>query len=74
MVKSAVAEAAAFSRSIDFGVKTTSGRLSCECTCQRSRWKYDAGVDGTATVMLSWAHICRKRSMRAEEWSGPWPS
>ena len=34
----------------------------------------DAGVDGIATRMLSSAHSCRKRSMRAEEWSGPWPS
>ena len=33
-----------------------------------------AGVLGCATVRLSWAHIARKRSIRADEWSGPWPS
>ena len=40
------ADAAALSRSIDLGVNTTSGRVRRECACQRSRWKYDAGVDG----------------------------
>ena len=34
----------------------------------------DAGVDGWATTMVSSAHMVRNRSMRAEEWSGPWPS
>ena len=34
----------------------------------------DAGVDGWATTNASSAHIVRNRSMRAEEWSGPWPS
>ena len=24
--------------------------------------------------MLSSAHICRNRSIRPDEWSGPWPS
>ncbi len=70
-VKSSGALTAALSRSIDFGVKTTSGRRGRAYACRRSRWKYDAGVLGIATVMLSSAHICRKRSMRAEEWSGP---
>ncbi len=69
-----MAEAAAFSRSIDLGVKTMRGRCSSEWTCHRNRWKNDAGVDGMATVMLSSAHICRKRSTRADEWSGPCPS
>ena len=32
------------------------------------------GVVQFATCMLSSAHICRKRSSRAEECSGPWPS
>ena len=31
-------------------------------------------VEQFATCMLSSAHICRKRSSRAEECSGPWPS
>ncbi len=74
VVKSDVADAASLDRSSDFGVNTTIGRCRSECTCQRSRWKYEAGVDGMATVMLSCAHSCRKRSTRAEEWSGPWPS
>ena len=29
---------------------------------------------GIATVMLPPAQLCRMRSMRADEWSGPWPS
>ena len=58
-VKSSTAEAAALSRSIDFGVKTTSGRRGLAYACRRSRWKYDAGVEGCATVMLSSAHSCR---------------
>ena len=66
-MKSETFDAAAFARSSDFGVKTTSGRVRGPCTCQRNRWKYDAGVDGIATVMLSCAHNCKKRSTRAEE-------
>ena len=31
-------------------------------------------VEGTQTLMLSSAQSCRKRSRRAEECSGPWPS
>ena len=38
------------------------------------RWREEAGVDGWATTNASSAAICRNRSMRAEEWSGPWPS
>ena len=73
-VKSAGCEAASLRLSIDFGVNTTSGRWTSPSECLRSRWKYDAGVDGWATSMASSAHIWRNRSMRAEEWSGPWPS
>ena len=58
-MKSSTGEAAPLSRSIDFGVNTTSGRRGLACACRRSRWKYDAGVDGCATVMLFSAHICR---------------
>ena len=73
-MKSRVSEVDTLARSSDFGVNTTIGRVSRECTCQRSRWKYEAGVVGWATVMLSWAHRAMNLSMRAEEWSGPWPS
>ena len=65
--KSESGDVAALARRSDFGVKTTSGRMSGECTCQRRRWKNDAGVEGIATVMLSWAQSWRKRSTRAEE-------
>ena len=58
-VKSSLADPAALRRSIDFGVNTTSGLWCGASACQRSRWKYDAGVEGMATVMLSCAHICR---------------
>ena len=73
-VKSSGCEAASLRLSIDFGVKTISGRCSSPSECRRSRWKYDAGVDGCATTNASSAAIVRNRSMRAEEWSGPWPS
>ena len=33
-----------------------------------------AGVEGWATTNASSAHMVMKRSMRAEEWSGPCPS
>ena len=56
LVKSSGCEAAALLRSIDFGVKTISGRCSLSRFWRRSRWKYDAGVDGWATVMASSAH------------------
>ncbi|CAB4984778.1 unannotated protein [freshwater metagenome] len=67
LVKSSRRDTAAFARSSDLGVKTTRGRVSREWTCQRRRWKNEAGVDGIATVMLSWAQSCRKRSTRADE-------
>ena len=71
LVKSSTSLVAPRRRSIAFGVKTTSGRRGRAYAWRRSRWKYDAGVDGRATVMLFSAHICRYRSMRALEWSGP---
>ena len=55
-VKSSGCDAAALLRSIDFGVKTMSGRCSLSRLCLRRRWKYDAGVDGCATVIESSAH------------------
>ena len=73
-VKSPGWEAASLRLSIDFGVKTISGRCSSPSECWRSRWKYDAGVDGCATTNASSAAIVMNRSIRAEEWSAPWPS
>lgn len=39
VVNSSAFDAAAFRRSIDFGVKTTSGLWCGLCTCHRRRWK-----------------------------------
>ena len=66
-VKSLTFEVANFARSNDLGVNTTSGRVKVDFTCQRNKWKKLAGVVGIATVMLSCAHCCKKRSTRAEE-------
>ena len=74
MVKSSTDDAAALRRSSCFGVKMISGLRGRLYAWRRSRWKCDADVVGLATIMFSSAHICRKRSIRAEEWSGPWPS
>ena len=41
---------------------------------RRKTWKYCADVDGYTTRWLSSALSVRKRSMRALECSGPWPS
>ena len=46
VVKSSGALLAALRRSIDFGVKTMSGRRGRAYAWRRSRWKYDAGVEG----------------------------
>jgi hypothetical protein len=59
LARSSTPLAAVFSRSIDLGVNTMSGRRGRAKAWRRSRWKYDAGVLGMATVMLSSAHICR---------------
>ena len=63
-----------FIRSPCFGVNTTSGVCRSLCTWRRSRWKYCAAVVALQTWMLSSAAWIRKRSMRADECSGPWPS
>ena len=42
--------------------------------CERSRWKYWAAVEGTATRRLPRAPRARNRSNRDDECSGPWPS
>jgi hypothetical protein len=39
LVKSATADVAAFSLSMDLGVKTISGLRRPDSACQRSRWK-----------------------------------
>ena len=52
-VNSSLVETACLARRSDFGVKMISGRVRRLNTCQRRRWKYDAGVLGIATVMLS---------------------
>ncbi len=73
-VKSGGCDAASLRLSIDLGVNTISGLCSSPSEWRRSRWKYDAGVEGCATTNASSAHIVRNRSIRAEEWSGPCPS
>ena len=73
-VKSDGSDTASLFRSMDFGVMTISGRWSSPNACCRSMWKWLAGVDGCAIVMASSAASWRKRSRRADEWSGPWPS
>ena len=60
-------------RSPSFGVNTTSGVCRSVYTCRRSRWKNCAAVVALHTWMLSSAADVRKRSMRADECSGPWP-
>ena len=66
-VKSLIDDAAAFRRNIDFGVKTTIGRRFGFAAWKRSRWKYEAGVDGCATVIFFSAQSARNRSIRADE-------
>ena len=73
-VKSSGIETASLLRSIDFGVATITGRCRSFSAWRRSRWKWLAGVDGCATTKASSAASSRNRSIRAEEWSGPWPS
>ena len=51
-----------------------SGFRSGRSICRRNMWNICAGVEGTHTWMLYSAQSCRKRSSRAEECSGPWPS
>ena len=74
LVSSSGCDTASLRRSSCFGVKTISGLCSSCSVCRRSRWKYDAGVDGWATVIAFSAHSAMNRSIRADEWSGPWPS
>ena len=60
-------DAAALRRNIDFGVKTTIGRRFGFAAWKRSKWKYEAGVDGCATVIFFSAQSDKNRSMRADE-------
>jgi hypothetical protein len=72
--RSASVELACFSRNRPFGVITTSGRAVASSACLRSRWKNCAAVVALATRMFSCAASWRKRSSRALECSGPFPS
>ena len=67
-------DAASLARSSDFGVMITSGLRNSRIIWRRSRWKICAAVVGCAICMLLSAASCRKRSMRADECSGPCPS
>ena len=53
---------------------TTSGRATASSAWRRRRWKNWAAVVQLHTRMLSCAPCCRKRSRRALECSGPFPS
>ncbi|PWC78650.1 hypothetical protein TSH64_31475 [Azospirillum sp. TSH64] len=61
-------------RSSDFGVNRTSGLRKLRRIWRRKTWNRLAGVVTLQICQLSSAHICRKRSGRADECSGPWPS
>ena len=70
----AARETARLSRNNDFGVNAMSGRLGRAPACERRRWKKFPGVLQIATRMLLPAQSCKNRSIRPDEWSGPWPS
>jgi hypothetical protein len=69
-------DAASGWRSRLLGLITTSGRgsWSSHAACRRRRWKYCAEVVQLTTRRFPSAHCWRKRSRRALECSGPWPS
>ena len=73
-VRSSIGERVSFIRSGRLGVNCTSGLRTSRRIWRRSRWKYCAAVVALQTWMLSSAARVRKRSMRALECSGPWPS
>ncbi len=73
-VSSSIGDRVCFIRRPCFGVNRISGVCRSVCTWRRSRWKYWAAVVALQTWMLSSAAAVRKRSMRAELCSGPWPS
>ena len=74
LVNSDSGEAASLLRSSDFGVMMTSGLRNMRTICRRSTWKIWLAVVGCTTCMLLSADSCMKRSRRADECSGPWPS
>ncbi|MNS78540.1 hypothetical protein D3C72_1121570 [compost metagenome] len=74
LARSDSGDTASLLRSSDFGVMITSGLRNRRIIWRRSRWKICAGVVGCTTCMLWSAQSCRKRSIRAELCSGPWPS
>ena len=61
-------------RNSDFGDMTTRGLRKSQANWRRNKWKKFAGVEMLVTTMLRSAQLCRKRSKRALECSGPWPS
>jgi cobalt-zinc-cadmium resistance protein CzcA len=73
-VNSVSFETAAGWRRSDLGDMTMSGFCTSRSTWRRRAWKKLAGVVMLATWILSSAQSWRKRSKRAEECSGPWPS
>ena len=73
-LNSATREVAAGERKRLFGVSTTNGARYTRRIWRRSTWKYWAGVVQFTTCRLSSAQVCKKRSTRALECSGPWPS
>jgi hypothetical protein len=73
-VKSDSGDDASFARSSDFGVMMISGLRNMRTICRRSTWKIWLADVGCTTCMLLSAESCMKRSSRADECSGPWPS
>src|SRR4051794_22080457 len=57
VVKSAVDDTHSLCRSSDFGVKTTSGFFFGDRAWRRSRWKWLAGVLGTAPDVVLGAQL-----------------
>src|ERR1039458_2612292 len=65
--RSSIGDREACARSIDLGVTTIKGRFGESKACERSKWKYWAEVDGTATRMFPRAQRERNRSKREDE-------
>ena len=74
LVNSFNGEVASLFRNSDFGVMMTSGLRNMRTCWRRSTWKIWLADVGCTTCMLLSAASCMKRSRRAEECSGPWPS
>ena len=74
LVNSVSGELASLARSSDFGVMMISGFRNIRTICRRRTWKIWLAEVGCTTCMLLSAESCMKRSRRADECSGPWPS